>query len=64
MARRPSSNDPVLRTDRDGERAIALFPRDVVSVSSARDWLARFLAPHHPVPRASRPMRPSSSANW
>jgi anti-sigma regulatory factor (Ser/Thr protein kinase) len=39
------SGDPV-RTESDGQHALAVFARDVVSVSSARNWLARFLAGH------------------
>jgi anti-sigma regulatory factor (Ser/Thr protein kinase) len=39
------SDDPV-RAEPEGQHALAVFARDVVSVSSARDWLARFLAGH------------------
>jgi serine/threonine-protein kinase RsbW len=46
MAPTPASGDPVVRTDGDRLRALAVFDRDVVSVSSAREWLARFLADH------------------
>ncbi len=49
----PSSHEPVIRTDQEGHHAIALFPRDVTSVSSARAWLARFLAPHSMEPNVS-----------
>lgn len=53
MANHPSPHEPVSRTDQDGRHAIALFPREVVSVSSAREWLARFLAPHHVKPNVA-----------
>jgi anti-sigma regulatory factor (Ser/Thr protein kinase) len=41
------SGDPEVRTEEDGHHAMAVFARDVVSVSSAREWLAQFLAHHH-----------------
>jgi anti-sigma regulatory factor (Ser/Thr protein kinase) len=43
----PSSSDSVVRQDADGRNTMAVFTRDVVSVASARDWLARFLKGHH-----------------
>jgi anti-sigma regulatory factor (Ser/Thr protein kinase) len=47
MARLPASGDPVLRRDDEDLHTIAVFARDVVSVSSARDWLGHFLSGHH-----------------
>jgi anti-sigma regulatory factor (Ser/Thr protein kinase) len=47
MARSPMSDDPIIRTDPGGLHTTAVFARDVVSVASAREWLARFLAGHH-----------------
>ncbi len=46
MARSPMSEEPVVRVD-DDDHAMAVFARDVVSVSSAREWLGQFLAAHH-----------------
>jgi anti-sigma regulatory factor (Ser/Thr protein kinase) len=43
MARSPMSGDPIVRTDHDGQHAMAVFAREVVSVASAREWLGRFL---------------------
>jgi anti-sigma regulatory factor (Ser/Thr protein kinase) len=40
------SGDPSVRTEPDGHHAMAVFDRDVMSVSSAREWLAQFLAQH------------------
>jgi len=45
MARSPSG-DPIVRTDREGQHAMAVFARDVLSVSSAREWVTRFLTEH------------------
>ena len=44
MARSPISGDPIVRTDQDGQHAVAVFARDVVSVASAREWLRHFLS--------------------
>jgi len=44
MARSPISGDPIVRTDQDGQHAMAVFARDVVSVASAREWLGGFLS--------------------
>jgi len=46
MTRSPMSDDPIIRTDTRGLHTTAVFARDVVSVASARDWLAHFLAGH------------------
>jgi len=45
MARTSASGEPAVRTN-DGHHAMAVFARDVVSVSSAREWLGQFLADH------------------
>jgi anti-sigma regulatory factor (Ser/Thr protein kinase) len=46
MAHSHVSKEPLVRRDPDPQHAMALFPRDVVSVASARHWLAGFLAAH------------------
>jgi anti-sigma regulatory factor (Ser/Thr protein kinase) len=51
MARSPMPGDSEVRADEDGHHAMAVFARDVVSVSSAREWLTQFLA-HHDVTSA------------
>jgi anti-sigma regulatory factor (Ser/Thr protein kinase) len=49
MTRSPTSDDrPLIRHDEDHHRTMAVFTRDVMSVSSARAWLTNFLA-HHDV---------------
>jgi len=53
MARSPMSDDPIVRTDTNGLHTAAVFARDVVSVASARAWLARFLAGHQVTPSVS-----------
>jgi anti-sigma regulatory factor (Ser/Thr protein kinase) len=48
MTRSPTSDDqPLIRPDGDDHHAMAVFTRDVMSVSSARAWLTQFLDGHH-----------------
>jgi anti-sigma regulatory factor (Ser/Thr protein kinase) len=43
MARSPMPRDPIVRADHDGQHAMAVFAREVLSVASAREWLGCFL---------------------
>jgi anti-sigma regulatory factor (Ser/Thr protein kinase) len=54
MTRSSASDDqPPIRRDGDGHHTMAVFARDVMSVSSARAWLTRFLDEHQARSRIS-----------